>query len=250
MIEFGNTLRAAREARGLTIAQIAETTHMAPSAVEDLEKEDFSRIAAPIYGRGFVKLYCEAVGLDPKPLVAEFMEIFNGNHETSIKDRPVQPPPPAKPSPEPEPMPEPEPSPAPTPEPEPEPVTVPVTGTEPPASSAPPIVEDDLFAAPRISRYAAPVSQTQDAIPSTNFISPAIWRIAALVCVAIVLLWLGTLCVRALYRATTANNAPNEEETPKEVAVEKAETAKPVTTIPTAEKTARTPQNIPALYID
>ena len=69
MIEFGATLRAAREAKGYTIAQIAEATHMAPSTVEDLEKEDFSRIAAPIYGRGFVKLYCETVGLDTKQFV-------------------------------------------------------------------------------------------------------------------------------------------------------------------------------------
>ena len=37
MIEFGATLRAAREAKGYTIAQVAEATHMAPSTVEDLE---------------------------------------------------------------------------------------------------------------------------------------------------------------------------------------------------------------------
>ena len=89
MIEFGKTLRAAREAKGYTIGQIAEVTRLMPSMVDDLEKENFSRIAAPIYGRGFVKLYCEAVGLDPKPLVAEFMEIFSGNRDVAIKERPV-----------------------------------------------------------------------------------------------------------------------------------------------------------------
>lgn len=89
MIEFGKTLRDAREAKGYTIGQIAEVTRLMPSMVEDLEKENFSRIAAPIYGRGFVKLYCEAVGLDPKPLVAEFMEIFSGNRDVAIKERPI-----------------------------------------------------------------------------------------------------------------------------------------------------------------
>lgn len=87
MIEFGKTLKDAREAKGYTISQIADMTRMMSSIVEGLENEDFSRIAAPIYGRGFVKLYCEAVGLDPKPLVAEFMEIFNGNREPSIRER-------------------------------------------------------------------------------------------------------------------------------------------------------------------
>ena len=71
------------------------------SIVEGLENEDFSKIAAPIYGRGFVKLYCETVGLDPKPLVAEFMEIYNGNREPSIRERKSAPEPPPVPAPEP-----------------------------------------------------------------------------------------------------------------------------------------------------
>ena len=91
MIEFGKTLRTAREAKGLTTAQVAESTHMMIQIVEGLENEDFSRIVAPIYGRGFVKLYCEAVGLDPKDLIAEFMEIYNGNRPATIRVREVPP---------------------------------------------------------------------------------------------------------------------------------------------------------------
>ena len=89
MMTFGKSLREAREAKGLTIAQVAETTHMTPGTVAELENEDFSRIAAPIYGRGFVKLYCSAVGLDPKPFLDEFMEILNGNRDTIIRERSV-----------------------------------------------------------------------------------------------------------------------------------------------------------------
>ena len=76
MIEFGKSLRLAREAKGYTVAQLADITRMAPKTVQELESENFSHIAAPIYGRGFVKLYCEAVGLDPKPHVDAFMEIY------------------------------------------------------------------------------------------------------------------------------------------------------------------------------
>ena len=140
MIEFGKTLRAAREAKGYTIGQVAESTRLMSSMVEDLENENFSHIAAPIYGRGFVKLYCEAVGLEPKPLVAEFMEIYSGNRDVSIKERPVATPapaaepkpiPPAEPEPaaapvsEPTAVPAPEPEPAPVSEPEPEPAVLP-----------------------------------------------------------------------------------------------------------------------------
>ena len=98
MIEFGKSLRLAREAKGYTVAQLADITRMAPKTVQELESENFSHIAAPIYGRGFVKLYCEAVGLEAKPFVNEFMDIYNGVHDVSIKERDVRP---AEPPPEP-----------------------------------------------------------------------------------------------------------------------------------------------------
>lgn len=89
MIEFGKTLRDAREAKGLTVAQLADVTHMTVNTINELESEDFTHIPAPIYGRGFVKLYCETVGLDPKPLIAEFMDILNGNRADCIRERPT-----------------------------------------------------------------------------------------------------------------------------------------------------------------
>ena len=64
MIEFGYTLRKAREAKGLTLKDIAQSTHVMEQMLADLENENCSKIAAPIYGRGFVKLYCEAVGIE------------------------------------------------------------------------------------------------------------------------------------------------------------------------------------------
>ena len=91
MMEFGKTLRTAREAKGYTVSQLAEMTRLAPSVIENLENEDFSRIAAPIYGRGFVKLYCEAVGLEAKPFVDEFMNIVNGDYEPRIRERSAAP---------------------------------------------------------------------------------------------------------------------------------------------------------------
>lgn len=160
MIEFGRTLREAREAKGFSISQIAEMTHMMSSTVQDLENENFTKIPAPIYGRGFVKLYCEAVGLDAKPMVAEFMEILNGNRTPSIKERisapqppqapqpptapqmkpTIQPPSPVESIPEPKPVfvaPEPKPEPEPelafaASEPEPEPVPTSESEPEPP----------------------------------------------------------------------------------------------------------------------
>lgn len=89
-MSFGETLRAAREAKGLTCSQVAAQTRLLVQIVEEMEREDFHRIAAPIYGRGFVRLYAQCVDLDPKPLVAEFMEIYEGHRAPVVRTRNVQ----------------------------------------------------------------------------------------------------------------------------------------------------------------
>lgn len=88
-MSFGETLRAAREAKGLTCSQVAAQTRLLVQIVEEMEREDFHRIAAPIYGRGFVRLYAQCVDLDPKPLVAEFMEIYEGHRAPVVRTRAV-----------------------------------------------------------------------------------------------------------------------------------------------------------------
>ena len=70
---LGEILKNARIQKGFSPSDVAEHTHMMVQVVEDLEREDFRRIAAPIYGRGFVKLYAELLELDPEPLVRDFM---------------------------------------------------------------------------------------------------------------------------------------------------------------------------------
>jgi len=96
MTYFGETLRKAREAKGLTTSQVAEKTRILVQIINAMEKEDFSRIKAAIYGRGFVKLICECLEIDPKPLVAEFMDIYEGRRPPIATDA-FQPRPPAPP---------------------------------------------------------------------------------------------------------------------------------------------------------
>ena len=249
MIEFGKTLRSAREAKGYTVSQIAEMTHLKSSAVEGLENEDFSMIAAPIYGRGFVKLYCEAVGLEPKPLVDEFMAIMNGEHEIAIKERPVaessvapEPPPPPPPIPAPapveqdlfrqDPLPPPEPV-APAP---PKPISaIPSNPSIPPAPAE---TEQPAF-----SRFAAPMREYSTTPPAFQ-LNP---RLIILAVAGLAILALLAFGVRALYCATATDTAAEEQEAAE------VETPAPKTTPkaePKANAAPRTQQKIPSLYID
>lgn len=263
MIEFGKTLREAREAKGYTISQIAEITHLKSSLVEQLENDDFSKIAAPIYGRGFVKLYCETVGLDPKPLVAEFMAIMNGEHEISIKERPIsavlapreaphQPPVAPQPSQPAHPL-----SP-PLEISQPSPLSQSAESFQPRAAftepslfdqDAPPVApplpprEDPRFEqsppqAQTISRYAAPIDERPAAMESFPAFNP---RLLILAGCAVALLIVFIFGLRALYRATTSD-APKAGE-----AAEAQPAPRPA---PAAQSAPRAPQKIPSLYID
>jgi transcriptional regulator with XRE-family HTH domain len=71
-MSLGETLRKARQERDLTASQVAHETRMKVQIVEAIEREAFDRMPAPIYAKGFIKLYAEHMGLDPAPLIAEY----------------------------------------------------------------------------------------------------------------------------------------------------------------------------------
>jgi len=261
MIEFGRTLRTAREAKGLSVGQLAEMTRLAPSVVEHLESENFSEIAAPIYGRGFVKLYCEAVGLDPKPYIAEYMDIVNGAREPVIRERAVEADPPApeaKIAPAPEPAPEPEPAPLPEPAPAPEPPKQEVaddlfsfdaTRAQSPEPAPEPSMADEPG---RFSRYAAPIRHTEAAPSRVVTLFTVYRRLILLAVAALAVLALVVWGLSALYRVLSTTPAANEPSEPaKPAAAAPTPTPASKESAPSAEPTApRTPQKIPDLYID
>jgi transcriptional regulator with XRE-family HTH domain len=73
---LGQTLRKARQEKKLTASEVAAGTRMKVQMVEALEREDFSQVAATIYGKGFIRMYADYVRLDPEPLIREYMERF------------------------------------------------------------------------------------------------------------------------------------------------------------------------------
>lgn len=73
---IGARLREAREARGLSLRQIAGTTKIAVGVLEALEKNDISRLPGGIFGRAFVRAYAQEVGLDPEEIIREFIVQF------------------------------------------------------------------------------------------------------------------------------------------------------------------------------
>ncbi len=64
MDSVGQRLRAAREAKGLSIEDVASSTRIPTRHLQSLEESEWGRLPAPTYSVGFAKNYATAVGLD------------------------------------------------------------------------------------------------------------------------------------------------------------------------------------------
>jgi transcriptional regulator with XRE-family HTH domain len=73
---FGPMLRAARERRGVPLAQIAAETKLAVELWADLEDNNLSRWPRQIYARSYVRDYALRVGMDADEVVNEFCRLF------------------------------------------------------------------------------------------------------------------------------------------------------------------------------
>jgi len=81
---FGEILKQKRQERNWTKEYIVERTHLMTRTVEALEAEDLRRIPATVYGRGFIRKYCDLLGIDAQPLVDDYMRLATGGHETYV----------------------------------------------------------------------------------------------------------------------------------------------------------------------
>jgi cytoskeleton protein RodZ len=71
LASIGSQLAAAREAKRLTVADVAARLHLRAMFVDAMERENWQPIGEPVYVRGFVRSYARLVGLDPEPLIGQ-----------------------------------------------------------------------------------------------------------------------------------------------------------------------------------
>jgi len=72
----GQTLREARERRGVSLRAIANATKISVGVLEALERNDISKLPGGIFGRAFVRAYAVEVGLDPEKTIHDFIAQF------------------------------------------------------------------------------------------------------------------------------------------------------------------------------
>jgi cytoskeleton protein RodZ len=90
----GQRLRVAREAKGLTLEDVAAQTRIPRRHLESLENSDWERLPAPTYTTGFAKSYASAVGLERGEIYEQLREEMGGvrpAHQTSEVFEPADP---------------------------------------------------------------------------------------------------------------------------------------------------------------
>ena len=85
MKSFGDTLKKAREERGISIDQVIHETNISRNYIEALESEDFTQFPAEAYLVGFLRNYSDFLGLDSDKLVGMFR-----NYRLSEEPTPIE----------------------------------------------------------------------------------------------------------------------------------------------------------------
>jgi cytoskeletal protein RodZ len=70
--QLGERFRAAREARGASLSDVADQIRIRSVYLSAIEDEHWAEIGAPVYIRGFLRTYARYLRLDPEEAVAAF----------------------------------------------------------------------------------------------------------------------------------------------------------------------------------
>lgn len=84
---IGETLRTARQQRGVTLSDAAEETAISKRKLAALEEEQFAELEGDVYVRSSLRLYSRFLGIDPEPLVHQ----YRSNYGDVVADGPVLP---------------------------------------------------------------------------------------------------------------------------------------------------------------
>lgn len=89
---LGEKLRQAREARGITISEVAEQTRISPHYIELIENDDYRTLPGGIFNKGFVKSYAKFIGLDEAEALQDYSRLISSqSSELSEEPRTYRP---------------------------------------------------------------------------------------------------------------------------------------------------------------
>jgi hypothetical protein len=81
VFEIGSTLRETRVRRKTTLQQAEDDTKIRVKYIQAMENDDFDLMPSPAYVKGFLRTYCEYLGLDADVILEEYRSRFEPSEE-------------------------------------------------------------------------------------------------------------------------------------------------------------------------
>lgn len=91
-VSIGGTLAEARQAAGLTVADVSAATRIRVPLIRAIEEDDFAPCGGDFYARGHIRAIARAVGVDSRPLIAEYDAARHENPQGTLEDLFLPPP--------------------------------------------------------------------------------------------------------------------------------------------------------------
>lgn len=90
---FGEQLRLAREARGISLREISEQTRISTRYLEAIESDDYKRLPGGIFNKSFIKAYAKYIGYDEKEALEAYARTAReqGTSPDDVVSTPYQP---------------------------------------------------------------------------------------------------------------------------------------------------------------
>ena len=75
-MDIGKHLREARELRGMTLHQVADSTKLSATTLLCIERNEFNRLPGGIFAKGHLRAYAAVVGVESDEIVHEYLSQF------------------------------------------------------------------------------------------------------------------------------------------------------------------------------
>lgn len=80
----GEVLRQRREELNRSIVEVSEILKIRPEFITALENDLFDKLPVAVYARGYIRMYAEYLGLDPRPLMEVYAQHLSQPSPTAI----------------------------------------------------------------------------------------------------------------------------------------------------------------------
>jgi cytoskeletal protein RodZ len=76
-MSLGSELREQRQSQDISLSRIQEETKISLRYLEAIESDHFERLPGGVFNKGFLRGYCETLGLDPEPVLRRYEAVYH-----------------------------------------------------------------------------------------------------------------------------------------------------------------------------